>query len=553
MVYCILYTEEDLHAIVKLIETFSDQTVTVLLGKNNTNLLGMVTPTIFRHGKPIFMDINESKHVPALKVDNMMIFFELTSDGEVHLFEKYNPDNMVTLTHSVGTWTIKSGLNMTKGNIWERRDNLYGRQLRVAVLRWPPFFDFTLNEEGLAMDAKGFLVDILQQLARNLNFTILMKTPNDGQWGSITESNEYTGLVRQLLKKEADIAPSGLYILKWREEVIDFAIPLLEDLQTLIAKKSSGKEVDFTGYIDIFMPEAWIMVCFSLISMSCINYVIRFVDEEQQTNTLSNLLSSVAAAGRQLMQMPYRLSNYNDVSTRMILFVIAMHSYVLFTYYTCNLTAAMTTTTPKIGVSSFEDAIRYGYKVLVIDGSAYSVRVKDEGLDLVIVQPSQGTSDAELLINKMSQESKTLIFQSSLSFFGRSDFYPMSIKEAVTKLVAFGLQQDSEYRQLFNYNLQKLHDAGILDYLARMYMPTQGSLGAIEEAVPLGYDNVLFPSLVMFTGIFSSLLIVCFEKIGRFITNRKTKCDKKLYPGNDEENNLTNAIKAYLMSIIVKN
>ena len=107
------------------------------------------------------------------------------------------------------------------------------------------------------------------------------------------------------------------------------------------------------------------------------------------------------------------------------------------------------------------------------------------------------------------------------------------------------MQEDSEYKKLFNYNLQKLYDAGILDYLAQKYMTSKGSLATIKEAVPLGYDNVIFPSLLLFTGILASLLIVCFEKISiytgiftsllmfccenirRLIANLRKKCGRK--------------------------
>ena len=195
--------------------------------------------------------------------------------------------------------------------------------------------------------------------------------------------------------------------------------------------------VDFTSYLEIFLPQAWTMVCISFAAMSCIHYGIISVNDKQISNNVSNLLLSAATAGRQMIQMPYKLSNNDKMSTRMMLFILAMHSFVIFTYYTCNLTASMTSKKPKSGVSSFEDVMRYGYKVLVIAGSAYSVSVRDEGLDLVILQPCQGTSDAELLINKMSEEPKLLIFQSSLTFYGREDFYPLNIKEALTKMVAF--------------------------------------------------------------------------------------------------------------------
>ena len=524
-IYCVGYAEDNVRPLAGIIEAFSHQNVVVLMKTINTSQLGIVKPTTFKYGKPIYLPLRESDTVPSLRVDNTVVFYNQVKSGEkVLLFDRYNPHDGVPFTHSMGIWTLDRGLNLTKSSRWGWRDNLYGKQLNVGVLRWPPFFDYTLDQDGFVVDAKGLLLDILLELANKLNFTTIMTTPKDGQWGYKTDNGEYTGLIGELVRRETDIAPSGLYLVKWREEAVDFTLPVLEDLQTFIAKESSGKAIDYTVYFEIFMPQAWLMVCISFASMSFILYFFNLMNKRHQANIVCEVLSSIAASGRQLIQLPPDNISFTHVGTRMTLLVFALHSYVLFTYYTCNLTAAMTSTAPSTGISSFEDANRGGYKVLVIDGTLHSERVKDKGLDLVMLKPSAGTNFPDLLAKTMSQESsKVLNFGSSLSFAGRREFYPLVIKESLTQMVAFGLQQDSEYRELFNHHLKKLNEEGILDKLADMYMPKRNSPQTILEAIPLGYDNVFFPSLVMFIGILSSLLMVCLEKIGRYAYIKKSE------------------------------
>ena len=110
--------------------------------------------------------------------------------------------------------------------------------------------------------------------------------------------------------------------------------------------------------------------------------------------------------------------------------------------------------------------VKNGYKVVVLEGSAHSERVKDTELDLIMLSPSSGTSPFELIVGEMSREAKVLNFGSSLSFVGRSDFYPLDIKESSRQMVAFGLQKESEYVEIFNHNIQRMDEAGILGQIA---------------------------------------------------------------------------------------
>ena len=519
-IFCVGANNDNGQSMSKIIEYFGDQTVVVFMKNIDTYQLTVVKPTILKYGKPVFLLIGKNDSVPSLRVDNNIIFFNpIKSKEEILLFDKYNTFDGVPITQTMGIWRKESGLNLTKSSKWEWRNNLNGKQLIVSVLRWPPFFDYTLDQEGFVVDPKGLLFDILQELANNLNFTTIMTTPKDGQWGSKTDKGDYTGLIGDLVHKEADIAPSGLYLVKWRQEVVDFTLPVLEDLQTFIAKESSGKAINYTVYFEIFLPQAWILVCISFVSMTFIFYFLTLMDK-RQANTIHEVLLSIAASGRQLIQRPQDISRFTYVGARMTLLIFALHSYVLFAYYTCNLKAAMTSTAPRIGISSFEDARRNGYKVLVIDGSSHSLRVKDKGLNLMMLKPHAGTSYPELIAKTMSEESsKVLNFGSSLSFAGSREFYPLTITESLTQMVSFALQQDSEYRELFNHHLKKLDEKGILDILGEKYLPKRTTPQYMLEAIPLGYDNVLFPSLVMFLGISFSLLMVCIERFRRYIDN----------------------------------
>ena len=360
-IYCLGYAEDDLGSTVRLIGSCGDQTVIFFMGHNSASLFKALNHTVFKHGKQVFVHLNETDDVPYLKVDNKVVFYEPTEAGKhVRLLDKYIPNKEATVTHTMGTWTYGNGIKFSDATTWERRGDLHGVVLRTAVLKWPPFFDYELDQNGRPIKATGFLMATLRELEAHLNFTVKLSLPKDGKWGSLTDEGEYNGLVGELVNREIDIAPSGLYRIKWREQVIDFATPVLEDLQTLVAKESSGKEVNFTVYLEIFMPGAWILVCLSFASVFCTIYSMGLVNyDEPPSSFLDKALLSVAATGRQFIQIPCDLS-VDNVSSRMAIIVFAMNAYILYTYYTCNLTAAMTSTAPSSGIASFEDAVQGG-------------------------------------------------------------------------------------------------------------------------------------------------------------------------------------------------
>ena len=278
------------------------------------------------------------------------------------------------------------------------------------------------------------------------------------------------------------------------------------------------------------MPKAWILVCLSFAIMFITVYSMDLVKYESPRNFLDKALLSMAATGRQFIQIPFNI-RVDKVSSRVAIIVFAMNSYILFTYYTCNLTAAMTSTAPSSGIESFEDAISSGYKVVVLDGTAHSERVKDTGLNLVLLTPPSGTNPVEHIMSEMSGEPKTLNFGSSLTFVGRHEFYPLDIKEASRQMVAFGLQKGSEYTEIFNYNIQKMDEAGILDSLAKEHISTQtpSQTTGVEEPISLGYDNVLFPCIVLVSGCALSVMIFAGETIGRLLNkSKKFDWEKKI-------------------------
>ena len=102
---------------------------------------------------------------------------------------------------------------------------------RIVFLPWADFI--WLEEKGKSSykpdEWLGMIPDIVNSLARQLNFTYSIALSRDGQWGSVNKDGDWSGIIRDIIDGEADIAAALLAVTKTRSEVIDFMLPFYPD------------------------------------------------------------------------------------------------------------------------------------------------------------------------------------------------------------------------------------------------------------------------------------------------------------------------------------
>ena len=79
----------------------------------------------------------------------------------------------------------------------------------------------------------------------SLNFTVEHRQPEDGQFGSVGDNGTWTGIVRKLIDKEADISTAGLSLNFARTEALDFLQPIFRLAYTITHIRSRGRGVWF--------------------------------------------------------------------------------------------------------------------------------------------------------------------------------------------------------------------------------------------------------------------------------------------------------------------
>ena len=109
----------------------------------------------------------------------------------------------------------------------------------------------------------GLTFDILDELARDLNFSYVVSEPPDGQYGVEEEDGNWTGMIRQVQKREVDFAAAAFSVTIQREQVIDFAAPFFHDQSVVIMKRPADDTKTFL-YAYPFRREVWICLGISI-------------------------------------------------------------------------------------------------------------------------------------------------------------------------------------------------------------------------------------------------------------------------------------------------
>ena len=105
----------------------------------------------------------------------------------------------------------------------------------------------------------GYYVELLEIIASKLNIAFITYEPEDGQYGMV-QNGEWTGMVRQLIDKKADIACALNYITE-RLSVVDFSdTPVEVDYVLTVYHKAEPLLMSVEIPLAPFQHSVWI--CF---------------------------------------------------------------------------------------------------------------------------------------------------------------------------------------------------------------------------------------------------------------------------------------------------
>ncbi len=209
--------------------------------------------------------------------------------------------------------------------------------------------------------------------------------PPDGVWGGIklapNGSMSWSGMVGQLVRKEADLCGSNLMVTAERSEVVDFGIDIADDSGSIFlvnqgtAEGGSTREINFDVYVNIFQTLTWIGILLTTLLSASQYTLIKFSSKsknEWHRLVLDNFLEGLYHMYLNYIQRSQQLLwNQGGLAMKCFVFCGSIVSHFIFTVYSSDMTAAMTTGTRVKAVKSLQELMDRGYVLSVVEGSAY--------------------------------------------------------------------------------------------------------------------------------------------------------------------------------------
>ena len=88
--------------------------------------------------------------------------------------------------------------------------------------------------------------------------------------------------------------------------------------------------------------------------------------------------------------------------------------------------------------------------------------------------------------------------------------------------LGWSFHKNSQLVDCFNYYLQQMIQTGIMSQILARTDTKNEEFNTISDAVQLSYENVLFPSLILFGGLIISACLVGMERVcARLLANGK--------------------------------
>ena len=117
---------------------------------------------------------------------------------------------------------------------------------------------------------------------------------------------------------------------------------------------------------------------------------------------------------------------------------------------------------------------------------------------------------------KLSQDPKNVHIGSRLNTFDLGDQYvAVKVPGTWTDHLAFGLRKDSDLKALFDREILKMYESGVMEKLLRKWTSAGGE-STVQEGegpAPLGYENVSFPFFALVGVAGMAVLIAVAEKL----------------------------------------
>lgn len=405
-----------------------------------------------------------------------------------------------------------------------------------------------IREEPILFENEGQFSGLLPDLLNRLGYNYSIYEPPDQRYGFLLQNGSWTGMIKELIEKKADLA-GLLSVTSKRSEVIDFSYPVMSVGYSILMRKPARSERYIADNLKRLLSpmtlSVWLLSFLAMLMAAIVLYIIMHFSpyewrrlardheatiREGESFTCVNTFFFVIST---LMWQGYTHAP-RSIGARILVVSWWAFTVIFIVSYTASLTNYLRVgpqkTIPVTSLSdlSTSDKIRIG---MLPSGSTHAFFKNSKSLvnqriyEKVIDDPMLGKlytlSDlVRYLRDQDTSAPYSLILESSTAKFiaNRKPCDLISVHSGyAVKQIAFGLQKNSPLTDEINMALMKLADSGELhDIELKWYRPKcQGAVLSMHDDDVANSQS--FNPLDLGTFTTALLIVVAGIVLGSFV------------------------------------
>ncbi|GFS17989.1 glutamate receptor 3 [Elysia marginata] len=119
----------------------------------------------------------------------------------------------------------------------------------------------------------GFVIDLLEEVARRAGFEVELFPNADGQVGA-SRGSGWTGVIGDVKDGRADIGAGAITVTSLREDAVDFSKPFMSNSINLLVQKPEWSSIGLGYLTRPFSTDYWIMVLVCLLLVGIVFFLI---------------------------------------------------------------------------------------------------------------------------------------------------------------------------------------------------------------------------------------------------------------------------------------
>ncbi|XP_070615194.1 probable glutamate receptor [Erythrolamprus reginae] len=371
---------------------------------------------------------------------------------------------------------------------------------------------------------EGYCIDLLEKLSEMIHFKYKVSIVKDGKYGRLGANGNWSGMIGEVLRKEADLAVAPLTITSVREEAVDFTQPFLHTgIGILLEKEVALEDASLFHFLTPFTKETWAGILLAyLLSSLCLFLAGRMSPSEwneNRENNFSFLNSLWFGAGALTLQGT--IPPPKSLAVRVISAIWWLFGIVVLSAYIAGFSFVLESSAEHISIEKFEDLLKQKkLEFGTMEGSSTLQYFKNSNspVQQMIYESMMKT---EFVMTESYQEAIRRVLDSNYAFIGESISQDLAVAKHCNLIRAtevlgargFGIAtpKGSHWTSKLSVAILKLGESGDLDYLRSKWWESSCSHEDHDKWSPLKPQSLGGIFLLLALGLVSGMLLAVME------------------------------------------